>query len=77
MDDPSMSYRRLDDSDDSSGRVVYCVVARGQVVLTECSLTSGNFPTVTRVVLSKIQQSQSIADIESSSKVRKTFRYDS
>uniref|UniRef100_A0A7S3K3T3 V-SNARE coiled-coil homology domain-containing protein n=1 Tax=Aureoumbra lagunensis TaxID=44058 RepID=A0A7S3K3T3_9STRA len=34
--------------------IVYAVVARGKVVLAEHTSTSGNFPTVTRVLLSKI-----------------------
>ncbi len=34
--------------------LVYALVARGKVVLAEFTATSGNFPTVTRVLLSKI-----------------------
>jgi len=34
--------------------IVYAVVARGTVVLAEYTYTSGNFPTITRVLLSKI-----------------------
>lgn len=34
--------------------VVYALIARGKTVLAEYTATSGNFPTVTRVLLSKI-----------------------
>lgn len=34
--------------------IVYALVARGKAVLAEFTMTSGNFPTVTRVLLSKI-----------------------
>lgn len=34
--------------------IVYGVVSRGKIVLAEYTQTSGNFPTVTRVLLSKI-----------------------
>lgn len=34
--------------------IVYALVARGKVVLAEYTNTSGNFPTVTRVLLAKI-----------------------
>ena len=33
---------------------VYALVARGKTVLAEFTSTSGNFPTVTRVLLAKI-----------------------
>eukprot|EP00511_Aplanochytrium_stocchinoi_P004016 CAMPEP_0204833980 /NCGR_PEP_ID=MMETSP1346-20131115/18455_1 /ASSEMBLY_ACC=CAM_ASM_000771 /TAXON_ID=215587 /ORGANISM="Aplanochytrium stocchinoi, Strain GSBS06" /LENGTH=201 /DNA_ID=CAMNT_0051966947 /DNA_START=179 /DNA_END=781 /DNA_ORIENTATION=- len=36
------------------GRIVYSLVARGKTVLAEYTATSGNFPTVTRVLLAKI-----------------------
>lgn len=34
--------------------IVYALVSRGKTVLAEFTMTSGNFPTVTRVLLSKI-----------------------
>ncbi|GMI54788.1 hypothetical protein ScalyP_jg7183 [Parmales sp. scaly parma] len=34
--------------------IVYALIARGKVVMAEYTNTSGNFPTVTRVLLSKI-----------------------
>lgn len=34
--------------------IVYALVARGKTVLAEFTMTSGNFPTVTRLLLSKI-----------------------
>ena len=37
--------------------IVYAVVARSKTVLAEFTSTSGNFPTVTRVLLSKIPKS--------------------
>mmetsp|Transcript_2915 Transcript_2915/g.3338 ORF Transcript_2915/g.3338 Transcript_2915/m.3338 type:complete len:235 (-) Transcript_2915:95-799(-) len=37
-----------------SGRIVYSLVSRGKTVLAEYTATSGNFPTITRVLLSKI-----------------------
>ena len=36
------------------GKIVYALVARGKTVLAEYTATSGNFPTVTRVLLGKI-----------------------
>lgn len=35
--------------------IVYSVIARGKVVLAEYSAQTGNFPTVTRVLLEKIE----------------------
>ena len=37
-----------------SSRILYALVARGRVVLAEYTSTSGNFPTVTRMLLNKI-----------------------
>jgi hypothetical protein len=34
--------------------IVYALISRGKTVLAEYTSTSGNFPTVTRVLLSKI-----------------------
>ena len=39
--------------------IVYAVIARQKAVLAEFTMTSGNFPTVTRVLLSKIQDKDS------------------
>jgi vesicle-associated membrane protein 7 len=39
--------------------VVYALIARGKTVLAEYTATSGNFPTVTRVLLSKITSQDS------------------
>ena len=39
--------------------LLYSVVARGQVVLAEFTDASGNFPTVTRLLLGKIDESES------------------
>ncbi|GMH55205.1 hypothetical protein TrVE_jg7770 [Triparma verrucosa] len=39
--------------------IVYALVARGKTVLAEFTNTSGNFPTVTRVLLSKIPPTDS------------------
>lgn len=38
----------------SKGKIVYALVSRGKTVLAEYTATSGNFPNVTRVLLSKI-----------------------
>ncbi|CAK9005040.1 Vesicle-associated membrane protein 714 (AtVAMP714) [Durusdinium trenchii] len=38
----------------AGGAILYAVVARGKVVLSEYTSISGNFPTVTRVLLSKV-----------------------
>ena len=38
---------------------VYALIARGKTVLAEYTATSGNFPTVTRVLLSKITSQDS------------------
>eukprot|EP01038_Epipyxis_sp_PR26KG_P007597 gene7597-10346_t len=35
--------------------ILYALVARGKTVLSEYTFTSGNFPTITRVLLGKIQ----------------------
>eukprot|EP00520_Triparma_pacifica_P011210 CAMPEP_0118650396 /NCGR_PEP_ID=MMETSP0785-20121206/10228_1 /TAXON_ID=91992 /ORGANISM="Bolidomonas pacifica, Strain CCMP 1866" /LENGTH=221 /DNA_ID=CAMNT_0006542775 /DNA_START=98 /DNA_END=763 /DNA_ORIENTATION=+ len=47
--------------------IVYALVARGKTVLAEFTNTSGNFPTVTRVLLSKIPPSSA----------RQSYVYDS
>merc|ERR1711918_14387 len=39
---------------DGKGKILYSLVARGRVVLAEYTSTSGNFPTVTRMLLNKI-----------------------
>jgi hypothetical protein len=36
--------------------IVYAVVSRGKTVLAEYTFTSGNFPTITRVLLGKIPE---------------------
>lgn len=41
-------------SDLGKGKIVYALVAHGKTVLAEYTSTSGNFPTVTRVLLGKI-----------------------
>jgi len=43
----------------TDGRLVYALVACGRTILTEYTVTSGNFPTVTRVLLEKIPTSES------------------
>ena len=37
--------------------ILYALVARGKTVLSEFTFTSGNFPTITRVLLGKIDAS--------------------
>lgn len=39
--------------------ILYALVARGKAVLAEFTSSSGNFPTVTRVLLAKIPESDS------------------
>jgi len=34
--------------------ILYALVARGKTVLAEYTFTSGNFPTITRLILGKI-----------------------
>ena len=36
--------------------ILYALVARGNTVLAEYTFTSGNFPTITRVLLGKIPE---------------------
>lgn len=38
--------------------ILYAIISRGKTVLAEYTSTTGNFPTVTRVLLSKIQSEQ-------------------
>jgi len=38
--------------------ILYSLVARGRTVLSEFTFTSGNFPTITRVLLGKINVSR-------------------
>lgn len=48
---------RLTDDFHNGSRQVYALVAREKTVLAEYTATSGNFPTVTRVLLAKIPPS--------------------
>ena len=80
----SSDYHRLADNDEQqeqTGRLVYSVVARGQIVLTECALSHGTAPQITRVLLSKIPQENTSSDVElgeqEPKKTRKSYKYDS
>ena len=42
-----------------AGKIVYALVSRSKCVLAEYTATSGNFPTVTRVLLAKIPETDS------------------
>lgn len=75
-------YHKLAGQEDGSTMkysIVYSVVAHGQIVLAEYSSSTGNFPTITRVVLSKIRPNQTWKrDAKSEDdKVKKSYKYDS
>lgn len=72
-----INYQRLDDSEEPSGQIVYSLVAKGQIILTESSISTGNFPTITRVVLSKLDINVDNEDKEEGKQQRKTYKYDS
>jgi vesicle-associated membrane protein 7 len=50
----SIAPRRSNESSSSSPQLIYCVVARERTLLAEYSFCSGNFATVTRILLEKI-----------------------
>ena len=58
--------------------IIYALVARGEIVLAEFTDATGNFPTVTRVVLRKISSAAKNDAQDSSSHLptRSTFAYD-
>lgn len=75
METEEAAYEQLEANPPLNGTFVYSIVAQGQIILAESSMSHGNFPEITRVLLSKISHRNHYGSTNDQS-VRKSFIYD-